>query len=88
MTTSKAQIRATNKYMAKAYDSLRIVVPRGRKADIEQYAQDHGESINGLVGRLLQRELSMTDQQWKARADDCTPETATPAGDMEQSDSV
>ena len=31
MPVSKAQIKATNKYNATKYDSLRIVVPKGRK---------------------------------------------------------
>ena len=69
-----------NKFNTDNYDSLRIVIPRGRKADVERYAKDHLESVNGLVGRLLRRELSMSEEQWKARADDCTPETATPMG--------
>ena len=32
---TKAHMNATNRYMAKAYDSLRIIVPKGRKAEIE-----------------------------------------------------
>lgn len=62
-----------NKFNTMNYDSLRIVIPRGRKADVEQFAQAHHESINGIVNRLLQRELSMTDQEWKARPSECPP---------------
>ena len=35
MPQSKAHMEATNRYNAKAYDNLRIVVPRGRKAEID-----------------------------------------------------
>lgn len=78
LTASKAQIRATNKYMAKAYDALRIVVPRGRKSDIERYARDHGESVNGVVNRLLARELGMSDDTWRMKA---TDQNAPPVGE-------
>ena len=53
MTVSKAHIRATNKYNAKAYDSLRIVVKKGRKAEIQAHAQSRGESLNAFVGRAI-----------------------------------
>ena len=69
MVTTKAQIRATNKYMSKAYDSLRIVVPKGRKSTIETYAREHGQSVNGLVNSLLQRELGLSDEEWKEKID-------------------
>ena len=69
MATTKAQIRATNKYMAKAYDSLRIVVPKGRKLTVEAYAREHGQSVNGLVNSLLQREIGLSDEEWKEKID-------------------
>lgn len=69
MVTTKAQIRATNKYMAKAYDSLRIVVPKGRKLTVEAYAREHGQSVNGLVNSLLQREIGLSDEEWKEKID-------------------
>ena len=56
-----------NKYNAKAYDSLRIVVPRGRKQDIEAHAQRVEKSVNGLVSDLLRGELNMSPEQWKSR---------------------
>ena len=36
----KASTKAKNKYNAANYDSLRIVVPKGRKADVEAYAKN------------------------------------------------
>lgn len=66
---SKAQIKATNKYNASAYDSLRIVVPKGRKQAVEAYAKAHGESVNGLVNDLLRREIGLSEEEWKARAE-------------------
>ena len=65
MATTKAQQRAVNKYIKKNYDSLRIVVPKGRKAEIEAYARDAGESVNGLVNALLREKLGQSEDEWK-----------------------
>ena len=48
-----AQTRAKNKYNAKTYDSLRIVVKKGRKGIIKAHAEARGESINGFVSRAI-----------------------------------
>lgn len=52
-----SQTRAKNKYNAKKYDSLRIVVKKGNKAIISNYAENKGKSINGLVNELLEAEI-------------------------------
>ncbi|HIQ82287.1 MAG TPA: hypothetical protein IAA52_04215 [Candidatus Pullichristensenella stercorigallinarum] len=65
MATTKAQQRAVNKYIKKNYDSLRIVVPKGRKAEIEAYARAAGESVNGLVNALLRERLGQSEEEWK-----------------------
>ena len=59
MTESKgnSQTRAKNKYNSKNYDSLRIVVKKGKKAIISQYAQEQWKSINGLVNELLEDKI-------------------------------
>lgn len=49
----KASTRAKNKYNATNYDSLRIVVPKGKKAKIKAFADSKGESINGFVNRAI-----------------------------------
>lgn len=65
MATTKAQQNAVNKYIKNNYDSLRIVVPKGRKADVEAHAKAKGESINGLVNALLRADMGLTDEEWK-----------------------
>ena len=66
----KASTRAKNKYNAANYDSLRIVVPKGRKADIEAFAKEQGESVNGLVNGLLRNAMGLTEEEWKKSTDD------------------
>ena len=57
MAVSKAHVKATNKYNAKAYDNLRIVVKKGRKADIQAHAERQGESLNAFVGRAIEEAM-------------------------------
>lgn len=61
----KASTRAKNKYNAANYDSLRIVVPKGRKQAVEAHARRKGESVNGLVNALLRGDMGLTEDEWK-----------------------
>lgn len=49
----KASTRAQNKYNAKAYDRLAIIVPKGQKATIQAAADEAGESINQYTNKAL-----------------------------------
>lgn len=52
-----ARTRASNKYAAKAYDRLNIVVPKGERDKIKAYAATHGESLNAYVTRLIKEDM-------------------------------
>ena len=70
-TRGKASTKAKNKYNAANYDSLRIVIPKGRKELVEEYAATCPEkSINGLVNALLRNALGLTEDEWKQTRDD------------------
>ena len=66
---SEARKRANKKWndqnMAKKYDRIQLVVPKGRKSDIEVYDKVKGESVNGLMNALLCDALGMTEEEWK-----------------------
>ena len=64
-----------NRYNAKAYDQLPIRVPKGRKAAVDAYAKERGESVNGLVNNVLREMLGMSEEEWKAVTDDETGDT-------------
>lgn len=53
MPASKAQQRATNKYISKAYDRINLTVPKGQKEIIQTYAEAQGESVNGFINRAI-----------------------------------
>ena len=52
-STGKAATRAKNKYNAQNYDSLRIVVPKGQKEELQTHAASMGESLNAFVNRAI-----------------------------------
>lgn len=68
----KTSSAVKNRYNAKAYDQLPIRVPKGRKVDIDAYAKEHGESVNGLVNNVLRELLGLSEEDWKAVVDDET----------------
>lgn len=53
MAVSKAQQRATNKYISKAYDRINLTVPKGEKEVIQTHAAAQGESVNGFINRAI-----------------------------------
>ena len=61
IVTEKEKFNKTkyqNEYISKKYDSLRIVVPKGKKAKIKAYADSKGESINGFVNRAINETMN------------------------------
>lgn len=60
---AKPQTVASNKYNAKAYDNLRVVVKKGRKAEIQAHAEAMGESLNAFVGRAINEAMERDRQQ-------------------------
>ena len=57
MPASKAQQRATNKWIAKAYDRINLTVPKGQKERLQAHAEAHGESVNGFINRAISETL-------------------------------
>ena len=53
MAVSKAQQKATNKWIEKAYDRINLTVPKGQKEVIKAHAEAHSESVNGFINRAI-----------------------------------
>jgi len=66
----KTSSKVKDRYNAKAYDEMKIRVPKGRKADIEAYAKEHGESVNGLVNGFFRSALNVSEEDWKKDAEE------------------
>lgn len=57
MAYSEASKKATMKYMAKAYDELKIRVKKGQKAVIQAHAQSKGLSLNAYIVSLIEKDM-------------------------------
>ena len=57
MAQSKAHIKASNKYNAKAYDRLNIMVKKGQKEKIQERANFLGLSLNGYITQLIEKDM-------------------------------
>lgn len=49
----KATTTAKNKWNAQAYDQLRVLVKKGQKEQIANYAEAKGMSLNGYINKLI-----------------------------------
>lgn len=65
MSYTKAGMKAVDKYVKNNYDSFLVRVPKGRKSTIEECAKVRGESVNGLLNRLLREAANLTEDEWK-----------------------
>lgn len=61
----KTSSQVKDRYNAKAYDEIKLRVPKGKKAVIEAHAQSKGLSVNGLLNTLLQEDLNLSEEEWK-----------------------
>ena len=57
----KTSSQVKEKYNAKAYDDIRLRVPKGQKEIIQAYAEAKGETVNGLINRLIAEELKKAE---------------------------
>lgn len=52
-----ARTVANNKYNNSVYDRLAVNVKRGEREKVKDHAAEQGESVSGLVNRLLAAEV-------------------------------
>lgn len=57
MPASKAQQKATNKYIAKAYDRINLTVPKGKKDIIQAHAEANGQSVNAFINEAIDEKM-------------------------------
>lgn len=53
ITMGKTSNAVKDRYNAKAYDDIRVRVPKGEKERIQAFAEANGETINGFINRLI-----------------------------------
>lgn len=46
-----------DRYNAKAYDEIKVRVPKGEKAVIQAYAESQGKSVNGFISEAIAEKM-------------------------------
>lgn len=57
MAISPARRRANEKYNAKAYDEIKVRVPKGKKQIIKDFAETKGKSLNGFIKEAINEKI-------------------------------
>ncbi|MGN0600359.1 MAG: hypothetical protein ACI4JK_10745 [Oscillospiraceae bacterium] len=70
MATSKAQQKATAKYMKNNYDEIKTRVPKGKKSEIQAAAEKQGESLNAYVIGAVERRMKAEQDKENTAAPD------------------
>ena len=53
----KSTTASKNKYNAKAYDRIIVVVPKGMKEKYQEAAKQKGMSLNGYINKLIEEDM-------------------------------
>lgn len=61
MAISEARKRANEKYNAKAYDQVKILVKKGKRDVIRKHAESKGMSLNGYINALIEADMKQGD---------------------------
>ncbi len=56
---SKAQQKATSKYISKAYDQVSLRMPKGKREIYKAHAERKGKSLNALIIELLEMDIAI-----------------------------
>lgn len=57
MAVSKAQQRATAKYVKSNYDEIKIRVKKGSKQTISDISKNNGDSLNGYIKKAIKSQV-------------------------------
>lgn len=59
MRYSDAQKEATARYNKKAYDRIDIVVPKGKRQVIKDFAASQGKSLNRFINEAIDFQMNL-----------------------------
>ncbi len=60
MKYSDAQKEATARYNKKAYDRINLIVKKGQRQSIKDFAASQGKSLNRFICDLIENEMERT----------------------------
>ena len=57
------QTTAKNKYNAKAYDRIALVVKKGKRDEVRTHAEQKGESLNSFINRAIDETMQRDTEE-------------------------
>lgn len=66
---SNAQKIATEKYLKKTYDEIKIRVPKGQREIIQEHAESMNESANSFINRAISYTMNLDNMDKNQGAD-------------------
>lgn len=60
----RTSVKAVNKYIAKAYDRINFVMPKGRKEEIKKCAERAGISASEWINQAICEKMDR--ERWKS----------------------
>ena len=57
MAYTQASNKAVQKYSAKAYDQIKVLVKKGERDKIKAYAESKGLSLNAYINKLIKEDM-------------------------------
>lgn len=51
-----------NNYIARTYDRINLVVPKGRKDEFQAHAQERNESLTAFINRAIQETIERDNE--------------------------
>ena len=62
---SDAQKEATARYNKKAYDRIDVIVPKGKRQIIKDFAASQGKSLNRFICDAIDYQMKLEDAEHK-----------------------
>lgn len=59
----KTSSKVKDRYNAKAYDEIKVRVPKGEKDKIKSHAETNGESVNGFIKRAIDETIQRDTEE-------------------------
>ena len=59
---SEGQKEATAKYNSKVYDQIVVRVTKGKKVELQAFAEKNGESLNGFINRAINETVARAEE--------------------------
>lgn len=53
MPMSEARKKANEKYNAKTYDQVKIIMKKGQREQVKEFAESQGLSLNAYINKLI-----------------------------------